>query len=93
MDRGAWQATVLGVTKSQIRLTRLSTASVWAFLVAQMVKNLPTIWETRVRSLRQKDLLEKGMATHSSSLAWKFSWTEDPDRLSPQGGRESDTTE
>ena len=49
--------------------------------------------ETRVWPLGQEDILEKGMATHSSILAWKFSWTEDPDRLSPQGGRESDTTE
>ena len=83
MDRGAWQATVLGVTKSQIRLTRLSTASVWAFLVAQMVKNLPTIWETRLRSLRQKDLLEKGMATHSGILAWRIPWAEEPGGLQP----------
>ena len=41
----------------------------WASLVAQMVKNLPAMWDTRVRSLGQEDPLEKGMATHSSVLA------------------------
>ena len=44
----------------------------WASLVAQSVKNLPAMWETQVRSLGQEDLLEKGMATHSSLLAWKI---------------------
>ena len=43
-----------------------------ASLVAQMVKNPPAMWETWVRSLGQEDLLEKGMATHSSILAWKI---------------------
>ena len=49
----------------------------WASLVAQMVKRLPTMWETRVRSLGQKVPLEKEMATHSSILAWKIPWTEE----------------
>ena len=44
----------------------------WASLVAQMVKNLPAIQETQVRSLGQEDALEKGMATHSSILAWRI---------------------
>ena len=44
----------------------------WASLVAQMVKNLPTIWETWVRSLGREDPLEEGMATHSSILAWRI---------------------
>ena len=52
-----------------------------ASLVAQMVKCLPTMWETRVWSLGQEDPLEKEMATHTSILAWKISWTEDPGRL------------
>ena len=43
-----------------------------------MVKNLPEMWETRVQSLGQEVPLEKGMATHSSILAWKILWTEDP---------------
>ena len=49
--------------------------------VAQMVKRLPTMQETWVQSLGQEDLLEKEMATHSSILAWKIPWTEEPDRL------------
>ena len=53
----------------------------WASLVAQMVKRLPTMWETRVRSLGQKVPLEKEMATHSSILAWKIPWTEESGRL------------
>ena len=47
----------------------------WASLVAQLVKNLPTVRETWVWSLAWEDLLEKGMATHSSFLAWRVSWT------------------
>ena len=56
-----------------------------AFLVAQTVKRLPTKRETRVRSLGQKDPLEKEMATHSSILAWKISWTEEPRKLQTMG--------
>ena len=44
--------------------------------MAQMVKNLPAVQETQVQSLGRKDLLEKGMATHSSVLAWRIVWTE-----------------
>ena len=47
----------------------------WASLVAQLVKNLPAMWETWVRSLSWEDPLEKGKATHSSILAWKIPWT------------------
>ena len=46
--------------------------------MAQMVKNLPEMWETWVGSLGQEDPLEKGMATHSSILAWRIPWREDP---------------
>ena len=53
----------------------------WASLVAQMVKRLPAMWETRVRSLGREDPLEKEMATHSRALAWKISWMEEPGRL------------
>ena len=52
-----------------------------AFLVVQTVKNLSAMWETQVQSLGQKDPLEKGMATHSSVLAWRIPWTEEPGRL------------
>ena len=48
----------------------------WAFLVAQTVKNLPAMWETWVPSWGWEDLLEEGMATHSSILAWRIPWTE-----------------
>ena len=50
-------------------------------LVAQTLKHLPTMWETLVQSLGRKDLLEKEMATHSSTLAWKIRWMEKPCRL------------
>ena len=50
-------------------------------LVAQMVKHLSTMRETRVQSLSREDPLEKEMATHSSTIAWKIPWTEEPDRL------------
>ena len=52
-----------------------------ASLVAQRLKRLPPMWETRVRSLGWEDLLEKEMATHSSILAWKIPWTEEPGGL------------
>ena len=50
-------------------------------LVAQMVKNLPAMWETQVWSLGLAHPLEKEMATHSSILAWRIPWTEEPGRL------------
>ena len=56
-----------------------------ASLVAQMVKNLPAIQETRVQSLGQEDPLEKGMATHFSILAWRIPWTEEPGGLQSMG--------
>ena len=52
--------------------------SIGASLVAQMVKRLPTMRETQVRSVGWEDPLEKKMATHSSTLAWKIPWTEEP---------------
>ena len=56
-------------------------------LVAQMVKHLPTMWETRVQSLGWEDLLEKERATHSSILAWKIPWTEKPGELQSMGSQ------
>ena len=50
-------------------------------MMAQTVKRLPAMQETRVRFLGQEDPLEKEMAIHSSTLAWKIPWTEEPDRL------------
>ena len=60
-----------------------STAS----LVAQTVKNLPAMQKTWVQSLGQEDPLEKGMATHSSVLAWRIPWTEEPGGLSSTGSQ------
>ena len=53
--------------------------------MAQMVRRLPTMQETWVQSLGQEDLLEKEMATHSSLLAWKIPWMEEPGRLQSMG--------
>ena len=57
--------------------------------MAQAVKNLPAMWETQVQSLGWEDTLEKGIATHSSILAWKIPWTEEPDRLQSMGLQKS----
>ena len=54
-------------------------------LLAQTVKCLPTMWETWVRALGQEDRLEKEMATHSSTLAWKIPWTVEPGSLQSMG--------
>ena len=59
----------------------------WASLVAQTVKHLPTVQETRVRSLGWEDPLEKEMATHSSTLAWKIPWMEEPGGLQSVGSQ------
>ena len=64
----------------------------WASLVAQLVKNLPVMQETRVQFLGQEDPLKQEMATHSSILAWRIPWTEAPGRLQSMGWQESDTT-
>ena len=52
-----------------------------------MVKRLPTMWETQVQSLGREDLLEKEMATHSGTLAWKIPWTEKPGRSQSMGSQ------
>ena len=59
----------------------------WAALVAHSVKNLPAVQETRVLSLDWEDPLEKEMATHSSILAWKISWAEEPGGLQSMGSQ------
>ena len=63
-----------------------------AFLVAQSVKNLPAMQETRVRFLGWEDPLAKEMATHSNTHAWRIPWAEEPGRLQSMGSQESDTT-
>ena len=66
---------------------------IWAFLVAQMVRNLPAMQKTRVQSLGWEDPLEKGMATHSSILTWRIPWTQEPGGLQSMGSQRADTTE
>ena len=58
-----------------------------ASLVPQMVKSLPAMQEIQVQSLGQEDPLEKGMATHSTILAWKIPWTEESGRLQSMGSQ------
>ena len=61
--------------------------------MAQTVKHLPAMRKTRVQSLGREDPLEKEMAIHSSTLAWKIPWMEESDSYSPWGRKESDTTD
>ena len=63
-----------------------------ASLIAQLVKNLPAIQETWVRFLGWEDLLKKEMATHSSFLAWRILWMEEPGGLQSMGFKELDMT-
>ena len=56
--------------------------------MAQMVKRLPAMWETRVQFLGREDPLEKETAIHSSTLAWKIPWTEEPHRLQSMGSED-----
>ena len=87
---GAWWAAVYGVAQSRTRLKRLNSSSSSssneserASLVAQMVKSLSAMQKTQVLSLGLEDPLEVDRATHSSTLAWRIPWTEEP------GGRQS----
>ena len=61
--------------------------------MAQRVKCLLAMWETWVRSLGREDLLEKEMTTHSTTLAWKIPWTEEPGRLQSMGSQRVDMTD
>ena len=61
------------------------SACLWASLVAQTVKNLPAVQETQVLSLGQEDAMDKGMGTHSSILARRIPWTEEPGGLLSMG--------
>ena len=67
--------------------------SLGASLISELVKNLPSMQETLVQFLGQEDPLEKAMAPHSSTLAWKIPWMEEPIGYSPWGHKVSDTTE
>ena len=87
-----WIALISSTWVTQTLALHLSTTSLllspifgWASLMAQTVKNLPAMQEIRVRFLGQEDPLEKEMVTHSSILAWKISWTEEPGGLQSMG--------
>ena len=85
MVREAWKATYSPWDCKESDTTEQLTLSLWASLVAQMVKSLPAVQETWVQSLDQEDPLEKRMATHSSFLAWRIPQTTDPGRLQRVG--------
>ena len=93
MDGGASWATVHGIAKSWTRLSDSTFLyyTLLASLVAQMVKSLSAIQETRVWSPGEEDPLEKEMASHSSILAWKIPWTEEPGRS--QSNRQQSRTQ
>ena len=86
MDRGAWWVIVHRVAKSRTRLNDYHIIS-GASKVAQLVKNLPAIQESRVWPLGQEDPLEKEMAIHSSILDWRIPWTEEPGGLQSVGSQ------
>ena len=79
-----WSSNSLGtiIMTQLVELTAQTLSS-----VAQTVKRLPAMWETWVRSLGREDPLEKEMATHSSTLAWKIPWTEKPCKLQSPGSQ------
>ena len=88
-DRGACGLPSMGSHRLK-RLKRLSSSSsnirqLWSFPGGSALKNLPTIQETQIRILDQEDALEEGMATHSSLLAWRTPWTEEPGGLQSMG--------
>ena len=77
---------ILGIFRNTAgMLIYISIVLLWASLVAQRLKHLPAMQETWVRSLGQEDPLEKEMATHSSILAWRIPWTEEPGGLQSTG--------
>ena len=96
MDRGAWQATVPGVTKSQILLNmHIQSISAYIFIIygcPVILGNQSVFYHKHVQSLGQEDTLEKEMTTHSSILAWKIPWTEEPGGVQSVGSQVSDTT-
>ena len=67
--------------------TDVKVVVLWASLVAQSLKHLPAMWETWIRSLGHEDPLEKEMATHSSILAWRIPWMEEPGGLQSMGSQ------
>ena len=82
-----WQVASLPLNHQGSPYLCLFILIIWASLVAQMIKCLPAMWETWVWSLGWEDPLEKEMATHSSTLAWKIPWMEETGRLQPMGSQ------
>ena len=80
-------AVLTPASQSQVGVLQGPYCTTGTSLVAQTVKHLPTMQETRVQSLGQEDLLEKEMVTHSSILAWKIPWTEKPGGLQSMGSQ------
>ena len=78
---------ILSAFKDSFSFLKFYAELLHSSLVAHMVKHLPTMQETWVQSLGWKDPLEKKMATHSSTLAWKIPWTEEPGRLQSMGSQ------
>ena len=66
---------------------KMFLSRIWTSLVAHVVKNLPAMQKTQIQSLSQEVSLENGMATHSSILAWRIPWTEEPGRLQSIGSQ------
>ena len=92
MDCSSPGSSAHGILQASVLEWVAKTFSRASFLVAQVVKNLPAMQETRVRSLGQEDHLEKGMTTHSSMIAWRIPWTEECGRLQSMGLKESNRT-
>ena len=90
---GCWETQRWFAVLSHFRGRTTSVYGLLGELVVQMVKNLPAMQQTWVRSLGWEDPLEKGMATHSSVLVWRIPWTKDLVGYSPWDHKESDLTE
>ena len=83
-----WHCVAFAGLNSNVRLLLKKTTQLCSTsLVAQMVNRLPTMWETWVQSLVWEDSLEKEMATHSNTLVWKISWTEERGSLQSMGSQ------
>ena len=92
LNNGPWTYDGLTWTMKLSSLIAHMSPHMRTSLIAQLVKNLPAMQETWDGFLGWEDPREKEMAIHSSILAWKIPWTEEPGGLQPMGSQESDTT-